>query len=103
MVAPAKGPTTTAAARAAAKRAERGHREPEPTATDEEAPVRPEAPAAGRTLLIEAPEKDGWDDPPEPSPESFAEDAPHKETEPDPGTSTRRGRGEPWSSSSSTR
>ncbi|MFF0000984.1 hypothetical protein [Streptomyces avermitilis] len=55
MVAPAKGPTTTAAARAAAKRAEPGHREPEPTATDEEAPVRPEAPAAGRPLAHRGP------------------------------------------------
>ncbi|MGN9762110.1 hypothetical protein [Streptomyces sp. SD31] len=53
----------TAAARAAAKRAERGHREPAPETT-----------VAGRTVLIEAP-KDGWDDPPEPSPESFEEDA----------------------------
>jgi Mce-associated membrane protein len=56
----------TAAARAAAKRAERGHREPDP-ATDDEAPL------AGRTVLVEAP-GDGWDDPPEPSPEAFEED-----------------------------
>jgi Mce-associated membrane protein len=56
----------TAAARAAAKRAERGHREPGP-ATDDEAPL------AGRTVLVEAP-GDGWDDPPEPSPEAFEED-----------------------------
>ncbi|PAZ16812.1 hypothetical protein CLM62_05685 [Streptomyces sp. SA15] len=61
--------TMTAAARAAAKRAERGHREPGPATDDEE-------PLAGRTVLVEAP-KDGWDDPPEPSPESFEEgDAP---------------------------
>ncbi|MFG2548527.1 hypothetical protein ACGFWF_01080 [Streptomyces sp. NPDC048581] len=56
--------TLPAAARAAAKRAERGHREPAPEAT-----------ATGRTVLVDAP-KDGWEDPPEPSPESFEEDAP---------------------------
>ncbi|MGI5407909.1 hypothetical protein ACQEV9_14050 [Streptomyces chartreusis] len=56
--------TMTAAARAAAKRAERGHRVP-----------APEASVAGRTVLIEAP-KNGWEDPPEPSLESFEEDAP---------------------------
>lgn len=55
--------TMTAAARAAAKRAERGNRE-----------APPEATVAGRTVLIEAP-KDGWEDPPEPSEESFEEDA----------------------------
>lgn len=37
--------TMTAAARAAAKRAERGHLEPDPASTDEVAPGRPEAPA----------------------------------------------------------
>ncbi|KUO15786.1 hypothetical protein [Streptomyces dysideae] len=57
----------TAAARAAAKRAERGQHAPGP-ATDEEAPL------AGRTVLVEAP-KDGWDDPPEPTPEAFEADA----------------------------
>lgn len=56
--------TMTAAARAAAKRAERGHREPAPQTT-----------VAGRTVLIDAPEN-GWEDPPEPSLESFEEDAP---------------------------
>ncbi|MEU8849428.1 hypothetical protein AB0C70_24965 [Streptomyces sp. NPDC048564] len=56
--------TMTAAARAAAKRAERGHREP-----------APEDPVAGRTVFIEAP-KDGWDDPPEPSLGTLEEDAP---------------------------
>ncbi len=56
----------TAAARAAAKRAERGHRD-----ADANAPA--ERPLAGRTVLIEAP-KDGWQDPPEPSPEAFEED-----------------------------
>ncbi|NUT29531.1 MAG: hypothetical protein HOV84_27095 [Streptomyces sp.] len=54
--------TMTAAARAAAKRAERGHREPDPDPT-----------VAGRTVLIDAP-KNGWTDPPEPSPETFDED-----------------------------
>src|SRR5688572_24523483 len=58
--------TMTAAARAAAKRAERGHREPAPEAT---------VAVAGRTVLIEAP-KNGWEDPPEPSLDSFEEDAP---------------------------
>ncbi|WP_405873900.1 hypothetical protein [Streptomyces sp. NBC_00005] len=83
--------TMTAAARAAAKRAERGHREPGPAATDEEAPGQPKAPDAGRTVLIEAQGEDGWDDPPEPSPESFGEDRPEEEGEPGPGTATRRG------------
>lgn len=54
--------TMTAAARAAAKRAERGHHEPAPEST-----------VAGRTVLIDAP-KNGWQDPPEPSPETFEED-----------------------------
>ncbi|KOG07108.1 hypothetical protein [Streptomyces viridochromogenes] len=60
--------TMTAAARAAAKRAERGHLEParEPT-------------VAGRTVLIDAP-KNGWEDPPEPSLESFEEDAPPQDS-----------------------
>ncbi|MET7688349.1 hypothetical protein ABZT06_10270 [Streptomyces sp. NPDC005483] len=83
--------TMTAAARAAAKRAERGHREPGPAATDEEAPGRPEAPAPGRTVLVEAADEDGWEDPPEPSPESFGEHPPQEEDEPGPGTATRRG------------
>lgn len=60
--------TMTAAARAAAKRAERSHRE---TVT---------GPAAGRTVLIEAPEN-GWEDPPEPSPESFEEERPKDQDE----------------------
>nr|WP_107906883.1 hypothetical protein [Streptomyces chartreusis] len=59
--------TMTAATRAAAKRAERGHRVP-----------APEASVAGRTVLIEAP-KNGWEDPPEPSLESFEEDAPPRD------------------------
>ncbi|MDO0915431.1 hypothetical protein QQM39_32825 [Streptomyces sp. DT2A-34] len=69
----------TAAARAAAKRAERGHREPAPEAT-----------VAGRTVLIEAP-KDGWDDPPEPSVESFEEDA-ARDAAPEGGGRRRRRR-----------
>lgn len=59
--------TMTAATRAAAKRAERGHRVPAPDAS-----------VAGRTVLIEAP-KNGWEDPPEPSLESFEEEAPPKD------------------------
>jgi len=84
--------TMTAAARAAAKRAERGHHEPGPAATDEEAPGQPKAPDAGRTVLVEAQAEDGWDDPPEPSPESFEEDAPQEEGEPGTAVPTRRGR-----------
>ncbi|MFJ4083548.1 hypothetical protein ACIP2Z_31900 [Streptomyces iakyrus] len=77
--------TMTAAARAAAKRAERGHREAGAvTAGHEESPRRAERPLAGRTVLIEAP-KHGWDDPPEPSPESFGEDGPHERSDPGPG------------------
>ncbi|MDK1343767.1 hypothetical protein QNO09_10685 [Streptomyces sp. 378] len=76
--------TMTAAARAAAKRAERGHREAgAATDTGEESPRRTERPLAGRTVLVEAP-KDGWDDPPEPSPESFEEDGPQERSEPGP-------------------
>ncbi|MET7915118.1 hypothetical protein ABZU45_04095 [Streptomyces avermitilis] len=86
------GRTMTAAARAAAKRAERGHREPDPASTEEETPGRPEAPEAGRTVLIQPEDENGWDDPPEPSPESFEEDAPRQEGEPDPATPTRHGR-----------
>ncbi|WP_210586822.1 hypothetical protein [Streptomyces sp. GESEQ-35] len=61
--------TMTAAARAATKRAERGVRSA--AAADEET----SQPLAGRTVLIDAP-KNGWEDPPEPSPEQFNEDAP---------------------------
>jgi Mce-associated membrane protein len=84
--APAAGTrrTMTAAARAAAKRAERGHREADAAnAGDEESPRRAERPRAGRTVLVEPP-KDGWDDPPEPSPESFEEDGPEDRSEPGP-------------------
>lgn len=84
--------TMTAAARAAAKRAERGNREPEPTAADEAVPARPGTREAGRTVLIEPPEH-GWDDPPEPSPESFEEeDSLQEEGKPGPGTTARRAR-----------
>ncbi|MFC8247174.1 hypothetical protein [Streptomyces chartreusis] len=61
--------TMTAATRAAAKRAERSHRAPAPEAS---------VAVAGRTVLIEAP-KNGWEDPPEPSLESFEENAPPKD------------------------
>ncbi|WP_330304163.1 MULTISPECIES: hypothetical protein [unclassified Streptomyces] len=85
--------TITAAARAAAKRAERGHREPGPTAAaEEEAPGRPGTPTAGRTVLIEPKGENGWDDPPEPSPGSFEEDATQEAGEAGPGTATGRGR-----------
>ncbi|MEU6686448.1 hypothetical protein [Streptomyces sp. NPDC046832] len=77
--------TMTAAARAAAKRAERGHREGGAvTAAHEESPRRAERPLAGRTVLIEAP-KNGWDDPPEPSPESLGEEGPQERSEPGSG------------------
>lgn len=77
--------TMTAAARAAAKRAERGHHEAGAvTATDEGPPRRAGRPLAGRTVLVEAP-KHGWDDPPEPSTESFEEDGPQERSEPGPG------------------
>ncbi|MFG3658536.1 hypothetical protein [Streptomyces sp. NPDC047706] len=68
--------TMTAAARAAAKRAER-----HPAS----AAVR--APVAGRTVVVEPP--DGWDDPPEPSPEDFAQDGPRE-------TAARRSRRGLW-------
>ncbi|WP_328501053.1 hypothetical protein OG828_11505 [Streptomyces sp. NBC_00457] len=69
--------TMTAAARAAARRAERGHHDAGPATAVAEAP-----PLAGRTVVIEP--ADGWDDPPEPTPEDFAED--------DSGTGVRRSR-----------
>ncbi|WP_217240461.1 hypothetical protein [Streptomyces sp. AC555_RSS877] len=78
--------TMTAAARAAAKRAERSHHGAgSVAATDEEAEGRSERALAGRTVLVEAP-KDGWQDPPEPSPEAYEEaDTPER-----PGKSGRR-------------
>ncbi|MFF9819172.1 hypothetical protein [Streptomyces sp. NPDC014006] len=54
--------TMTAAARAAAKRAERGRPEAEACGTAARVTERP---PVGRTLLVKAP-KDGWQDPPEP-------------------------------------
>ncbi|MFE0253280.1 hypothetical protein [Streptomyces sp. NPDC059010] len=69
--APGTRRTMTAAARAAAKRAERGHSEPAPEPT-----------SAGRTVLIDAP-KNGWTDPPEPSPESFEPEGAAPPEEPD--------------------
>jgi Mce-associated membrane protein len=75
--------TLTAAARAAAKRtaskrAERvtgATRAPSPEeAAANKTPRRPEEQASGPTLVIEVP--DGWDDPPEPSLDSFDEDEP---------------------------
>jgi Mce-associated membrane protein len=96
----------TAAARAAAKRAERTAPDPGPgpAAADEEAPPRPVSPLSGRTVLIEVP--DGWDDPPEPSPDSFKETSPDEtspeetspqetspqEDDPDSGTTAWRSR-----------
>ncbi|EFL31715.1 conserved hypothetical protein [Streptomyces viridochromogenes DSM 40736] len=77
--------TMTAAARAAAKRAERGHREAATaTATDEGPPRRAERPLSGRAVLTKAP-ADGWDDPPEPSAEPFEEDEAEERSEPGPG------------------
>lgn len=78
--------TMTAAARAAAKRAERGHHDAgSVTATDDESGARSERPLAGRTVLIEAP-KNGWEDPPEPSPEESEEE----DTPDEPGNPGRR-------------
>nr|WP_206439217.1 hypothetical protein [Streptomyces scabichelini] len=86
----------TAAARAAAKRAERVTGGPGAPATAtatapteagaDTTPRRPTEQKSGPTLVIEAP--DGWDDPPEPSPELF-----EGETESGSGTATGRSRG----------
>ncbi|MGI5193826.1 hypothetical protein ACQEVY_09320 [Streptomyces sp. CA-288835] len=75
--------TLTAAARAAAKRTASKRAEgvtvaaggptPEETAA-KKTPRRPEGQESGPTLVIEAP--DGWDDPPEPSLDSFDEEEP---------------------------
>ncbi|GHH88913.1 hypothetical protein [Streptomyces capitiformicae] len=56
--------TMTAAARAAAKRARRVEH------LVAEAPPRAEERYSGRTVVIDAPSGDGWDDPPEPASES---------------------------------
>ncbi|MGF0175859.1 hypothetical protein ACQF36_36910 [Streptomyces sp. Marseille-Q5077] len=79
------GRTMTAAARAAAKRAERGrHNADSVAAIDSVGGDRSERPLAGRTVLVEAP-KDGWQDPPEPSPEAFEEaETPEKPGGPGP-------------------
>lgn len=58
--------TLTAAARAAAKRAERADQEPGGPRREETRGPRREEPRSGRTVVVEAP--DGWDDPPEPAP-----------------------------------
>ncbi|MEU9054784.1 hypothetical protein AB0D37_30980 [Streptomyces sp. NPDC048384] len=81
--APASGTrrTMTAAARAAAKRAERGHREP----------AAPEPTVAGRTVLVEAP-KNGWEDPPEPSLEEFEKFEDFEENAPEDGGQPHRRR-----------
>ncbi|WP_031170321.1 hypothetical protein [Streptomyces durhamensis] len=60
--------TMTAAARAAAKRAKRTEHVKRP-----EGPLSPEAPLSGPTMLVE-PSADGWDDPPEPSPQCVEQD-----------------------------
>ncbi|AZQ34358.1 hypothetical protein EJ357_13425 [Streptomyces cyaneochromogenes] len=65
--------TLTAAARAAAKRAERGTASVPATEEESGSPASAERPLAGRTVLIDAP-KNGWQDPPEPSPEAFEEE-----------------------------
>lgn len=59
--------TMTAAARAAAKRARRVEH------LAAEAPPRTEERSSGRTVVIDAPDGDGWDDPPEPASESESE------------------------------
>jgi len=64
---PARRPLT-AAARAAAKRAQR------PEGSTDAASPRSEEHRSGRTLLIEAP-AGGWEDPPEPSPEPVEDEA----------------------------
>ncbi|TLS43836.1 hypothetical protein FE633_23915 [Streptomyces montanus] len=66
--------TLTAAARAAAKRVERVEGADRVERKDRAERGSVDGQPSGRTVLIEAP--DGWDDPPEPSPESFEEDAP---------------------------
>ncbi|GAB2715699.1 hypothetical protein [Streptomyces bullii] len=67
LTAPARR-TLTAAARAAAKRAGRTDGPERAVPREDEAARPPEAPLSGRTVVIEVP--DGWDDPPEPAPES---------------------------------
>ncbi|MFI6037939.1 hypothetical protein ACIBBD_27960 [Streptomyces sp. NPDC051315] len=64
--------TLSAAARAAAKRAERAERLHDDAANAAEGPRRAEDQMSGRTVLIEPP--DGWDDPPEPRPDCAEDD-----------------------------
>jgi Mce-associated membrane protein len=64
--------TLNAAARAAAKRAERAERSDETAGNEAKEPRRAEGHKSGRTVLIERP--DGWDDPPEPRPDSAEDD-----------------------------
>jgi Mce-associated membrane protein len=68
-VAQATRRTLTAAARAAAKRAERAE-------THQVRDIPEETGASGRTVVVEAP--DGWDDPPEPRAESEEPDPPRR-------------------------
>jgi Mce-associated membrane protein len=60
----ARSRAMNAAARAAAKRTRRV-----------EDPKQPEEPLTGRTLTIDPPAADGWEDPPEPSPEDLTDEA----------------------------
>ncbi|MFG2029836.1 hypothetical protein [Streptomyces sp. NPDC048825] len=92
--------TLTAAARAAAKRtAAKGAKRvtgdpggPAPVeAAASKTPRRPEEQESGPTLVIDVP--DGWDDPPEPSPESFKEDPPEGDGD-SAGESETKGEGE---------
>ncbi|MDX2935021.1 hypothetical protein [Streptomyces ipomoeae] len=82
--------TMTAAVRAAAKRARRVEH---PAA---EAPPRAEERYSGRTVVIDAPGGDGWDDPSEPAPESEeapeSDHVPESEEVPEESASVRR----PW-------
>ena len=60
----ARSRTMNAAARAAAKRTRRV----------EDPKQQPEEPLTGRTLTIDPPAADGWEDPPEPSPEDLTDE-----------------------------
>ncbi|MFD8305236.1 hypothetical protein ACFV29_23290 [Streptomyces sp. NPDC059690] len=61
----ARSRAMNAAARAAARRTMRV-----------EDPKQPEEPLTGRTLTIDPPAADGWEEPPEPSPEDLTDEAP---------------------------
>lgn len=80
--------TMTAAARAAAKRTRRVEH------LADEAPPRAEERYSGRTVVIDPPGGDGWDDPPEPAPESeeLSQEALESEEVPEESASVRR----PW-------